>query len=87
MANLDNAKKAIKTSKKKSIRNNDYRSTMKTALKNVEKAVASKDKAIAQETLKIAIKSIDKAAKAGIVTANFVSRKKSRLTIKVNNME
>lgn len=88
MANMKNAKKAIRTSTKRKISNNNiYKATMKTAIKSVEKAVLSKDKAKASEELKVVIRKIDKAAKAGVVTPNYVARNKSRLTIKVNNME
>lgn len=87
MANMKNAKKAVKTIAKRNIRNNDYKASMKTAIKNVEKAVFAKDKEKAQEALKIAIKRLDKACAAGVITSNFVSRNKSRLTIKVNAMK
>ena len=87
MPNMKNAKKAVKTIAKKNVRNNDYKASMKTAIKNVERAIASKDKEVAKENLAIAIKRIDKAASAGVITANYVARTKSRLTLKVNNME
>ena len=38
MPNMKNAKKAVKTIAKKNVRNNDYKASMKTAIKNVEKA-------------------------------------------------
>lgn len=87
MPNMKNAKKAVKTSAKRKVQNNDFKASMKTAIKNVERAIASKNKDVANENLKIAIKRIDKAAAAGVVTANYVSRTKSRLTLKVNSME
>ena len=60
---------------------------MKTAIKNVEKAVISKDKETASEALKVAIKRIDKAASSKVVTDNYKARMKSRLTKKVNEMQ
>lgn len=88
MANMKNAKKAIRTSAKRKVSNNNiYKATMKTAIKTLEKAILAKDKAVATEELKVVIRKIDKAAKAGVVTPNYVARNKSRLTIKVNNME
>ena len=86
MPNIKNAKKAIKVQRKKSIRNRDYKASMKTAIKNLEKAIISKDKEKASECLKVAIKRIDKAASAGITTDNYKARMKSRLTKKVNAM-
>lgn len=87
MPNMKNAKKAVKTIAKRKVNNNDFKASMKTAIKNVEKAIVSKDKAKATEALQVAIKKIDKACAAGVVTANYVARNKSRLTIKVNAME
>ena len=87
MPNMKNAKKAVRSTVKRKDTNNDYKASMKTAIKNVEKAIASKNKETATETLKVVIKKIDKAAQAGVITANYVSRTKSRLTLKVNNME
>ena len=60
---------------------------MKTAIKNVEKAVANKDKNAASDALKVAIKRIDKAASKGAVAKNNCARNKSRITKKVNEME
>lgn len=87
MPNMKNAKKAVKTIAKRKVNNNDYKASMKTAIKNVEKAITLKDKKAAEEALHTAIKKIDKACAAGVVTANYVARNKSRLMIKVNSME
>lgn len=87
MANLKNAKKKILVNAKKTVRNNNYSASMKSAIKNVEKAIAGKDKEKATEALKIAIKRIDKAAGAGVVAKNTCARKKSGLTKKVNSMQ
>lgn len=87
MPNMKNAKKAVKTTAKKKVSNNDFKASMRTAIKNVEKAVLNKDKEKANEALKVAIKRIDKAAAKGVAQKNFVARNKSRLTKKVNEME
>lgn len=87
MPNMKNAKKKVKVINRQHTENNTFKASMRTAIKNVEKAVASKDKAKAQDDLKIAVKRIDKAAAKGIATKNFVARNKSRLTKKVNSME
>ncbi len=86
MANMKNAKKRVLVNAKKHIRNNNYTASMKTAVKNVEKAVLAKDKTVAEEALKVAIKRIDKAAGANVVAKNKCAREKSRLTKKVNQM-
>ncbi len=87
MPNMKNAKKAVKTIAKKKNENNDFKASMKTSIKNVEKAVLAKDKETATKALEVAIKRIDKAAKKGVVTPNYVARNKSRLSKKVNEMK
>ncbi len=87
MANLKNAKKRILVNEKKEVRNNNYLASTKTAVKNTLRAIAKKDKKEAEANLKIAIKRIDKATGANVLNKNTSSRKKSRLTKKVNAME
>lgn len=87
MANMKNAKKKIKTSAKEKELNRVFKGSMRTAIKNTEKAVSANDKEKAAENLNIAIKRIDKAGAKGIVHRNFVARNKSRLTKKVNEMK
>jgi len=87
MANMKNAKKKIKVIAKKKKSNNDYKTSMRTAIKNVEKAVIANDKDKAVDALGIAIKRIDKATSKGVVAKNFCARNKSRLTKKVNEMK
>lgn len=86
MANMKNAKKKIKVIAKKRKGNNEYKTSMRTAIKNVEKAVLAADKDKAVEALGVAIKRIDKATSKGVVNKNFCARNKSRLTKKVNEM-
>ena len=86
MPNMKNAVKKVKVNSKKNVSNNNYEASMKTAIKNVERAVASNDKEKAKEMLAIAGKRIDKAASKGVVTPNYVARNKSRLAKKVNAM-
>lgn len=86
MANVKNAKKKIKVIAKQKELNNNYSASMKTACKNVERAIKNKDKEKANENLKVAIKRIDKAKSAGVIKENTASRNKSRLTKKVNEL-
>lgn len=87
MPNLKNAKKRVLVNVKKEKANNEFAASMKTAIKNVEKAVVAKDKEKAADKLKVAIKTIDKAAQKGVTAKNTAARNKSRLTKKVNSME
>lgn len=86
MPNMKNAKKAVKTIERQRVENVNYKASMKTAMKSVEKAVEAKDKVKAAEELKTAIKKIDKAVSTKVATKNFCARNKSRLTKKVNEM-
>ncbi len=86
MANIKSAKKRILTSKKKSVLNNDFKSSMKTAIKKVEKSVQENNVEEALKNLQIATKRIDKAQKIGIIKKNTASRQKSRLAKKVNEI-
>lgn len=86
MPNMKNAKKKVKVIEKKKTINNEYEASMKTAIKNVERAVSAKDKDKANDSLKVAIKRIDKAKSANAVTKNYAARNKSRLTKKVNEL-
>lgn len=87
MPNMKNAKKKVIVDAKKKVDKNVFRASMRTAIKNVEKAVINKDKEAAKTNLEIAIKRIDKAKSKGVITPNFASRNKSRLTKKVNEMK
>lgn len=87
MANMKNAKKKIKVIAKKKKSNNEYKTSMRTAMKNVEKAILANDKDKANDALGVAIKRLDKATSKGVVTKNFCARNKSRLTKKVSEMK
>lgn len=87
MPNMKNAIKKVKIIAKKSESNNDHKASMRTAIKNVERAVNAKDKNKAADSLKVAIKRIDKAASKGVIRKNACARNKARLTKKVNTME
>jgi len=84
MPNIKSAKKRVKVIAKKKVNNNDFRTSMRTAIKNVEKAT---EKTEAAQRLNIAIQKIDKAVSKGLVHKNYASRQKSRLTKKVNDMK
>lgn len=87
MPNMKNAKKKVKVIAKEKELNNNYKASMRTAIKNTDKAIDANDKDKASVNLKVAIKKIDKATKAGVTTKNTAARNKSRLTKKVNSME
>ncbi len=86
MPNIKSAKKRVKSNAKKAVNNTVYTSSMKTAVKKLERSIKAGEKDAAKENLKVAIKRIDKANKVGLVKDNKAAREKSRLTKKTNNM-
>ncbi len=86
MANHKSALKRIKQNEKKNARNKHVRSTLRTFIKNVREAVATKDTATAQKALEAAIPVIDSAASKGVIHRSNASRNVSRLTKLVNTL-
>lgn len=86
MANIKSAKKRIQVTLVRTERNKSIRSKVKTAIKKVESAVAANDKELANTTLKNAVVEITKAASKGVYHKNNASRKVSRLSKAVNQI-
>ncbi len=63
--------------------NRVVKSSVKTAIGEVNEAVLGKDMKTAREALPKAVRQLDKAATKGVIHKNTASRKKSRLTRKV----
>ena len=59
--------------------NRQAKSTVRTAIKKFDAAVAAKDKAAAQEAMALSFKLLDTAAGNGVLHRNTASRKKSRM--------
>lgn len=86
MANIKSAKKRILVDRRNAERNKAIKSSVKTAIKKVDAAVAAKDKTVADTALVAAISEIDKAASKGVYHKKTASRKISRLTLAVNKI-
>ncbi|MGI5932411.1 MAG: 30S ribosomal protein S20 [Eubacterium sp.] len=86
MANIKSAKKRILVTATKTERNKAIRSSVKTAIKKVEAAVAANDKEAASAALLAATSVISKASGKGIYHKNNAARKVSRLSKLVNGM-
>ena len=84
MANIKSAMKRIKVIEKKTLRNKIVKTSVKTAVKKFESAVAAGNLDEAKTLLSAAVCEIDKAASKGIIHKNAASRKKSRLSIALN---
>ena len=70
----------------KRYQNRVVKSSVKTAVGEVNKAILGKDVKTASETLLKASRQLDKAATKGVIHKNTASRKKSRLARKVNSL-
>ncbi len=86
MANIKSAKKRILVSNANAERNKAIKSGVKTAVKKVNAAVESGDKAAAAQALVEATATIDKATSKGVYHKNTSARKVSRLSKAVNQM-
>ena len=86
MPNIKSAKKRVLVSKVNNERNKMAKSALKTTLKKFEAAVAEGNKEQADSAYKAAVKMVDQSVTKGILHKNNAARKKSSLTIKLNNM-
>jgi len=80
LANIKSAKKRARQSEQHRQRNASARSMVRTAIKNVVKAIESNDKVRAEAAFKIAEPVMDRYAARGLIHKNKASRHKSRLT-------
>jgi small subunit ribosomal protein S20 len=83
MANTSSAKKAVRKIARRTAVNKSRRSEMRTYVRKVEEAIASRNAAAATAALHEAEPLIARAAQKGIVHKNTASRKISRLTKRV----
>jgi small subunit ribosomal protein S20 len=85
MPNIKSAKKRTKIIAAKTLKNQMFKTSLKTTIKKYEAAVANADKANLEKTYKDAVKKIDKAAARGIVHKNKAARKKSQFAKKYSS--
>ncbi len=83
MANSAQAKKRARQALKRRNHNIAFRSTVRTAIKSVLKAIRSGDKSAAEAAYKAAVPVIDKTAGKGLFHANKAARHKSRLNARI----
>jgi len=86
MANTKSARKAARQTIRRTAVNKSRRSEMRTYVRKVEEAIASKDAKAATDALKQAEPRLARAAQKGIVHQNAASRKISRLTKRVKTL-
>lgn len=83
MANTPQAKKRARQNEARFQVNKMRRSRIRTFLRGVEEAIASGDKAAAQEALKAAQPELMRGVTKGVVHKNTAARKMSRLSARV----
>jgi small subunit ribosomal protein S20 len=83
MPHTASAKKRLRQSKQRNLRNRSVKHTIKTHVRKVLAAVAAKDAAAAMQEFSVASKKLDKAAARRILHPNAAARTKSRLATQV----
>lgn len=86
MANIKQQMKRNITNEKKKVKNASFKSSVKTALKNLEALVAAGKKEEAVAAYSLCCKKLDKGLAKGIFHKNYVARNKSRLALLVNGL-
>jgi small subunit ribosomal protein S20 len=86
MANTASARKRARQSEKQRRHNASLRSELRTAVKNVRKAIDAGDKAQAADVLRHATSTIDRIADKNIIHKNKAARHKSRLAAAIKGM-
>lgn len=84
---MKSAKKRLRQNIKRNLRNRSRKSALKTQIKNFLGVVKEGNVQAAEKELRLAMKKLDKAAAKGVIHKNTASRKKSRLTKKLNKIK
>ncbi len=79
MANTNSARKAARQSQHRRAHNMGLRSELRTAIKNVRKAIESGDKTAAQKIYRESMSVVDRIADKDIIHKNKAARHKSQL--------
>jgi small subunit ribosomal protein S20 len=80
MANIASARKRARQAEKRRAHNMSLRTAVRSAIKNVKKAVAAGDKSAAERVMQESQGVIDRIAAKGVLHRNAANRNKSRLS-------
>ena len=86
MPNTKSAAKRVRQDVIKRRANASRKTTIKTALKKMDKLIEEKDAEKATEQMKVVFKALDKAAKTNVIHKNTAARKKSQIAKKVQKL-
>jgi small subunit ribosomal protein S20 len=81
LANTKSAEKRIRANERKHVRNQMYRSRVKTLIKKAEEVIFAGQPS--EDAIREAMSTLDKAAVKGIIHKNNAARRKSRLAKKL----
>ena len=87
MPNTRSARKQVRVSARKRLRNKSIQSLCKTNITKAERLIFSGELASAQEAAVAAISSLDRATEKGVIHPNNAARRKSRLMKKLNEAQ
>ena len=87
MANIKSARKRARQAQKRRVHNLSLRTEVRSAIKNVKKAIAGGNKAAAAAALEKSRSIIDRVAAKDIMHRNAASRQKSRLAQAIKAMQ
>lgn len=86
MANIASARKRARQAEKRRQHNASLRSELRSAIRNVKKAITAGDKKAARTVLQDAASTIDSIADKHIIHKNAAARHKSRLAARIKAM-
>ncbi|TWU11005.1 30S ribosomal protein S20 [Allorhodopirellula heiligendammensis] len=86
MPNTQSAKKRLRQSEVRRLRNRGVRSNMRGAVRRVREAVAAGEHEKAQSEFRLACKKLDQAAARNVIHRNAAARTKSRLAAAVKKV-
>ena len=86
MANIKQQKQRVGTNEKRRVRNQGYKSELKTFVRKTREAVEAGDKDLAETNLREACRKLDVAVSKGVIHRNQAAQRKSKLSRLVNQM-
>jgi small subunit ribosomal protein S20 len=87
MANIKSARKRARQAEERRVHNMSLRTAVRTAIKNVKKALAGGDRAAAEGVLRQSQRVIDRVVAKGVLHRNAGDRHKSRLAHALKNLK
>ena len=87
MPSSRSARKQVRVTQRRRLRNKSIQSLCKTNITKAERLIFSGELDSAREAIVAAISSLDKAAEKGIIHPNNAARRKSRLMKKLNDAQ